>query len=117
MKKIIIIYLACFAMIQSSHAAVSPLSESLRELEAINLAIGTNPDFQNVIPQNESIVAVKRVTKELNALGRVEYKILTRSANYRGGHCSIKYLATLDIAPNSGIGPYIIAVVSIESIN
>lgn len=110
-------FVACFAVIQSSYATVSPLSESLLELEAINLAIGTNPDFQDVIGAAESIVTVKRVTKQLNTLGRVEYQILTRTQNFRGGHCSIKYLATLNITPNSGLGPYNITVISIARID
>lgn len=118
MKKYIVSLIACVAMAHSAYAATSGLTESLLEYEAITSAIGTDPTFQSVIPPTEFIVDIKRITKQLDTIGTVKYKILTRSLSASRGSKShesnpIKYIATLNVAPNPGIGPNIITVVSI----
>ncbi len=129
MKKFVITLIACFAAVQSMHAATSPLTESLLEYEAITNAIGGDPSFQDIIPVTEFIVDIRRITRQINTLGEVRYEILTRTINDESGsHChdsieshamkskharSIKYIATLNIAPNPGIGPNIVTVESI----
>jgi hypothetical protein len=112
MKKFVVFLIACVVMVQAAYGATSALTESLLEYEAITSAIGTDPNFQNIIPPNEFIIDIKRLTKHLDVLGDVEYKILTRSLSEHHHH-SIKYIATLNVSPNPGIGPNIITVVSI----
>jgi hypothetical protein len=123
MKKIIASIIACTVMLQASptFAATSGLSESILEFEAITSALGTNPAFQGVIPQNEFITKIKRLTKKVDTLGTVKYGIVTKViSNGMGGHSHEKhhgvYLATLNIAPNPAIGPDVITVVSIVPI-
>lgn len=120
MKKFIVALLACFAMVQSVNAATPPLTESLLEYEAITSAIGA-PDF-TVIPVTEFIVDIRRLTRQLDILGEVRYEILTRTPGESSGtECHskhkkdrpIKYIATLNVAPNPGIGPNIVTVESI----
>lgn len=116
MKKFAISIIACVAMAQCMYAATSPLTESLLEYEAITSAIGTDPNFQNVIPTVEFVVDIKRITKQVNVLGEVEYRILTvlPNAHVSESHThTIKYIATLNVASNPGIGPNIVTVVSI----
>jgi hypothetical protein len=116
MKKFVILLIACITMIQSTYAATSPLIESVLEYDAIISAIGA-PNFQN-IPTDEFIIDIKRLTKRINVLGKVKYEILTRNPNTGNHKChknhnSIRYIATLNVAPNPGIGPNIVTVVSI----
>ncbi len=126
MKKFAISLIACIAVIQPMYAATSALTESLLEYEAITSAIGSDPSFQNVIPQIEFIVDIKRITKQVDVLGEVKYKILTRVPSVdpveaSRGHCKkhkkhhrlITYIATLNVAQNPGIGPNIVTVESI----
>jgi hypothetical protein len=123
MKKFVITLVACFAMVQSSYAATSALTESLLEYEAITSAIGTDPSFENIIPQTEFIIEIKRITKQIDVLGEVRYEILTRALSNEPNwdwhesnkkhHRPIKYIATLNVAPNPGIGPNIVTVESI----
>jgi hypothetical protein len=128
MKKFAIVLVLCLAIIQPMYAATSALVESLLEYEAITSAIGSNPCFQNVIPQIQFIVDIQRITKQVNVLGEVKYKILTRVPNiepveaaHKKSHCKkdkknprlITYIATLNVAPNPGIGPNIVTVESI----
>lgn len=123
MKKFVIFLIACSAMIQSTYGATSALTESLLEHEAITSAIGTDPSFQDIISPNEFIVDIKRLTKQLNVIGEVKYVIVTRIPSdgsdqechdHRG---PIKYIATLFVAPNPGIGPNIVAVASIRPVS
>lgn len=122
MKKFILSFIACIAVIQSTYAvaATPALTESLLEYEAIISAIGA-PE-QVVIPVTEFIVDIKRLTKEIDILGEVKYLIVTRSVeedNIDGGcyhgthHRGIKYIAELNVSPNPGIGPNIVTVLSI----
>lgn len=130
MKKLVLSLVACFAMVQSTYAATSALTESLLEYDAIISAIGSNPSFENIIPPNEFIIDIKRLTKQIDILGEVKYEILTRSLSdgtewvfheSSSGHSHkhhkhprpIKYIATLNVAPNPGIGPFIVTVESI----
>lgn len=131
MKKIAFSLIASFALIQSAHGATSALVESLLEYEAITSALGTNPNFQSIIPQNEFITDVKRITKEVNSVGEVRYKIITKDVfpadwwsnesncsshhhHHRHEHDNKHvYIATLLVVPNSGIGPNIITVLEI----
>lgn len=125
MKKFATALLACFAMVQSTYAATSALTESLLEYEAIISAIGSNPSFENVIPVTEFIVDIERITRQINILGEVKYEILTRlvgddpgsRCEAKGGHKGrsrpIRYVATLNVAANPGVGPNIVTVVSI----
>lgn len=113
MKKFGSFLIACLVVAQTTFAAVSPLEESVLEYEAIANAIG-NPSF-TVIGQNEFIVSIKRITRSINSFGTVRYSILTRSSNTN--RCrpapAARYIATLDIVENPGIGPNIITVTSI----
>lgn len=123
MKKIVIFFIAFVTMIQSTYAATSALTESLLEYEAITSAIGTDPSFQNVISPTEFIIDIKRLTKEIDILGEVRYGILTRTLSDESdqdrNRCKhrhsrpIRYIATLLVSPNSGIGPNIVTVLSI----
>lgn len=121
MKKIVIFLIACFALTGSTYGATSPLTESLLEYEAITSAIGTNPEFENVISSNEFIIDIQRLTRELNVLGVVKYGIVTRipsggsdSPECHENHNTFKYIAKLFVAPNPGIGPNIVTVLSIR---
>lgn len=135
MKKTVLSILACFAIIQYSHAATPPLTESLLEYEAIIDFIG-DPMF-DVIPVTEFITDIKRKTKQVDILGEVKYLITTRIIselsgspslekdleNYElGCHCGHRrhqtntYLATLTVAPNPGVGPNIVTVDSITKV-
>lgn len=120
MKKFLFSLAACAAMVQSAFAATSALTESLLEYEAITNAIGTNPDFENIIPPDEFIIDIKRLTRRIDVLGEVKYGILARTVtdgdewDCRHEHpCPIRYIATLNVAANPGIGPNIITVESI----
>jgi hypothetical protein len=125
MKKFAICFIACVAMIQSTFAATSPLTESLLEIEAITNAIGTDPNFQNVIPTSEFITEINRITKQINVLGEVMYEILTvvpmedtdcsesSSRHHKKHSRPVRYIAVVNVAANPGIGPNIVTVVSI----
>lgn len=116
MKKFLIFLIACVALTQSIHSATSALTESLLEYEAITLAIGSDPNFQNVIPVNQFIVDIKRITKEIAVLGQVKYRIVTRTVtddSSRKNRRTSRYIAKLNVSPNPGIGPNIVTVVSI----
>jgi len=138
MKKLAITLIACLAFVQAQ-AATSALTESLLEYEAITFALGTDPSFENIIPQNEFIVDIRRITKGVNVVGTVRYEIFTRviTANEQtdldqdmletnSHRCKKRrrhrpseihaYIATLDVAPNPGIGPNIVTVVSITPV-
>lgn len=119
MKKFITSLIACMAIAQGSYAATTALVESLLEYEAITSAIGgVDPIFQNIIPPTEFIVDIKRLTRQINVLGEVRYGILTRTVG-DGSVCEchkhpiVKYIATLNVAPNTGLGPNIVTVLSI----
>lgn len=117
MKKLVISLIACLAIVQG-YAATTALTESLLEYQAITTAIGTDPTFQGIIPPIEFIVDIKRLTKQINSFGEVRYGILTRTVG-DGTSCEChkhpitKYIATLNVAPNPGIGPFVITVISI----
>lgn len=121
MKNFVLSLIACFLMVQSGYAATSALTESLLEYEAITNAIG-DPSF-TVIPATEFIIDIKRITKKINVLGEVKYKIVTRTpeevpASSRHHHSrTVKYIAVLNVAANPGIGPNIITVVSIKPVD
>lgn len=132
MKKFAAALIAFVVLVQSSYAAIPPLTESLLEYDAIITAIGA-PSF-TTIPVTEFIIDIRRITKRINILGEVEYAILTRSTSNglssnglsNGNHESnvsndhyhhqhpTKYIATLNVAPNPGIGPNIVTVLGIE---
>lgn len=122
MKKFIAAFVACIALAQGAFAATSALTESLLEYEAITFGIGTDPAFQNIIPPSEFIVDIKRLTRQIDSLGEVRYGIITRTVG-TGTQCEchrhplVKYIATLNVAPNPGIGPNIITLVSIVRLN
>ena len=109
MKKFILSLIASMAFIQSSYAAVSPLSQSLREYEAITLAIGIDPIF-DIIPQNEFIVGINRITRPIDSLGKVRYQVLTRSLEDGRRRSTTEYIMTLIVTPNEAIGPNVITV-------
>lgn len=140
MKKFALSLVACLALVQSAYAATSPLAESLLEYEAITSAIGTDPNFDSIINPSEFIVDIQRITKQVNVLGNVEYKILTRlpppptalshcesssssSSSHKHKHHhhhhhhhnleTRTYIVTLSVEPNPEIGPNIITVISI----
>ena len=137
MKKLFIT-LACLACVQSTYAATSALTESLLEYEAITNALGTNPSFADVIPPTEFIIDIQRITRKVNIVGTVKYKILTRvlgenevangdqdlfdsssDQHHRKHHRHNRthtYIATLDVEPNPGIGPNIVTVISITQV-
>lgn len=146
MKKLAIALIACLAFVQTTYAATSALAESLLEQQAITTAIGTNPEFQNIIPAHQFIIDIRRVTKRINILGDVFYKIVTRSVrsdhdvkeavddkadcgncNSFDDSCSsshhhrrrhtVTYIAKLNVAPNPGIGPNIVTVLSIKKVH
>lgn len=120
MKKVAFSLIASLALIQSAHAAVSPLAESLREYDAIVSALGSDPYFSLVIPPIEFITDIKRLTKKTNVLGEVKYKIIAKGPSDPGQGCDNHthdgqvYIATLLITPNPGIGPNIIIVLNVE---
>lgn len=114
MKKFIACLVACIAFTQSSYAALSPLSNSLREYEAIERAISLNPEFQEIIGHDEFIVDIARKTKCLDTLGKVHYRIVTR--NVFNCHKRKCFCVTLIVAPNPEFecGPRLVVVVSIK---
>lgn len=136
MKKLAVTLFACMALMQSTFAATSALTESLLEFEAITNAIGTNPLFQNVIPATEFITDIDRITPQVDITGNVKYEITTRVLNsasesslsieeenfehystsqHRGRHRQNNtYIATLFVSPNPAIGPNIVTVLSIK---
>jgi hypothetical protein len=137
MKKFALTLIACLAIAQSSYAATSALTESLLEYEAITNAIGTDPNFQNIIPVTEFIIDIKRLTRQVDITGTVKYEIDTRvltaqnddnshkhrrhkhrhhKHKHRHNHNTNTYVAVLNVAPNPGIGPNIVTVVSITQI-
>lgn len=128
MKKLFVSLIACLAFSQSIFAACSPLCETIRQIEAILDSISLQ--FPNVIPSSESIVDVRRKTKEINTLGEIQYFIVTRlpedntddeSSNncrekhHKKQHCRT-YLATILVTPNPGIGPQVVTVENIERV-
>ncbi len=124
MKKLALMIFASLALSQSAFAATSALTESLLEFEAITNTIGA-PSF-DVIGPNEFIVDIRRVTRSIDEYGEVRYEIVTRRTDSEAlivvsaeKACprDIKYLAILEVAPNPGIGPNIITVLSIERIH
>lgn len=122
MKKFVTSLVACLAILQSAHAATPALTESLLEYEAITNAIG-DPGF-TVIPVTEFIVDIKRITKQINVLGEIRYKIVTQDAATVDDGCGChnnrrkehKYIAVLLVSPNPGIGPNIVEVLRIERV-
>lgn len=111
MKKFIASIIMSAALVQSVYAAVPPRTESIFEYEAILSAISSDPEFNEVIPVIEFIVDIQRKTKEVNNLGKVKYRIITRVPGDRCG--DREYVATLLIEPNPGIGPKLITVLKI----
>lgn len=111
MKKFVLSLIACFAIVQSTYAATPPLTESLLEYEAIISAIG-DPSF-DTIPTTEFIIDIKRISKRIDNLGEVKYKIVTVSLNEGSDFPRIKYIATLHVFQNPGVGPNIVTVDSI----
>lgn len=137
MKKLAFSLIACLALVQSTYAATSPLTESLLEYEAITTAIGTDPTFQNIIGTSEFIVDIKRITRKVNTLGIVKYFIKTRVISSEGdvnastegldmnsdespasspSYRTNLYIATLNVALNPGIGPNVITVLRIKKV-
>lgn len=137
MKKLAFSLIACLAFLQSTYAATSALTESLLEYEAITSAIGTDPNFQNIIGPNEFIVDIKRITRQVDILGTVKYDITTRVISTTGSVSATveqealemhsgeshkhrqhtnKYVAKLNVSPNPGIGPNIVTVLSIKQV-
>lgn len=131
MKKFITTLFACLTIASVAYGATatSALVESLIEYEAIIEAVGSNPEFQSVIPATEFITNIDRLTKRVNTLGKVEYEIVTRVPRSHDTavittHLGCpqkkhtprihKYLAVLNVEPNPGIGPNIVTVVSIQ---
>jgi len=122
MKKLAFILIAYLTCLQTAQAATTALAESLREYEAITDFIGA-PGF-TVIGPDEFIVDIARLTRRIDILGTVEYKICTQrvtgpiaelnnnSDEERPRHA--EYLATILVTPNPGIGPNIVTVLSIE---
>ena len=114
MKKLALTLLASLAFVSFANAATSGLTESLLEYEAITNAIGTDPNFENVISANEFIVDIERITRKINVIGTVKYEIVTKEPKTKGrGFRTHIYIATLLVAPNPAIGPNIVTVVSI----
>lgn len=127
--------LTCLALVQSGYAATSALTESLLEYEAITSAIGSDPNFQNVIDVTEFIVDIRRLTRQINVLGVVKYEIVTRlsqaftqfkasdemvenpgKSDKGHHHRTHTYIARLNVQQNPGIGPNIITVLSIQKV-
>jgi len=136
MKKLALSLITCLSMVSFGYAATSALTESLLEYEAITSAIGTNPEFQDVIPVTEFIIDIKRITRKVNILGQVKYEIVTRvltptgtvgsvdpeaieahSHSHKNHIQSNSYIAILNVTANPGIGPNIVTVVSITPSN
>jgi hypothetical protein len=125
MKKFALTLLASFALAQSAHAATSALVESLLEYDSITSFIGA-PTF-TVIPQTEFIVDIKRITRQIDVLGEVVYRIVTKGPSDgdldSDNHChrhhanSHVYIATLLVSPNPGVGPNIVTVLSIVPVS
>lgn len=126
MKKFVIFFIVCIAMVQSTYAATPALTESLLEYDAIISAIGA-PNFK-VIPVNQFIIRIKRITKKINVLGKVKYLIMTSDIDDKSCKntpvtrdkkfpCPIKYIATLNVAQNPGVGPNIVTVLKIVKVN
>ncbi len=124
MKKLAFSLIASLAIFQSGFAAVTALSESLNEYDAVVSAIGTSSEFSST----EFVVDIKRVTEEVNILGTVRYRIVTRDiADLNAAECGCEhhhrrdrthqYLAVLDVAANTIPGSNIITVISIEPIS
>ncbi len=118
MKKFILTFLACVAFAQIQ-AATSPLVESLLEYNAIINAIG-NPN-QTFMPQTEFIIKIDRLTKDVDVLGKVKYKIITQATfEDECSHIHHKkntYVAELLVENNPGIGPNIITVIKIKQLH
>ncbi len=124
MKKSILTIAACLAFAQIQ-AATPSLIESVFEYEAITNAIG-DPN-QTVIPQTEFVTDIRRLTHEVDSLGTVRYKIVTRVQNNNapvatgmvdcGCHHNRtnNYIAELLVEPNPGVGPNIVTVIGIQS--
>lgn len=129
MKTLALSLVVSLAFVQPIQAATSALIESLREYEAITTAIGTDPKFQDVIPQNEFIVDIERATRQVDSLGKVYYRIITRSPAVhenviekykwgKDGHDHTHtYIAKLLVIPNPEIGRNIITVEKIKQIH
>lgn len=121
MKKFALSLIACLVVLGSVQAATSPLIESVLEYEAITNAIGA-PDFQ-VISPSEFIIDIERRTKKIYNTGVIKYIITTRATNFSDDQSSSGpekapinfYLVKLNVAPNPGIGPNIITVLSIKN--
>lgn len=114
MKRLAFVLIASFACVQSSYAATSALTQSLREYDAIIDALGSNPKFEDVIPAAQFIVDIKRITPELDITGTVLYQIKAQVPDECG---CFTYIAKLHVKPNKGIGPFITKVVSITEVN
>lgn len=127
--------MACLACAQLP-AITSSLNQSLVEQEAITSAIGTNPSFQNIIPQNEFIVDIKRLSRRVDTTqpALVRYLIETvvpriiepfltnvdmeafetrRPHIHKRHQKTVSYEALLSVTPNPSIGPPIVVVESI----
>jgi hypothetical protein len=115
MKKLTLILFTCVALSQAAHAAVAPLYGSVLEYEAITYGIGTNPHFQDVIHPSEVIITIKRMTKQVNTIGEVDYEIVTERplANGEADLQTKTYIAKVNVARNPGIGRNLITLVSI----
>lgn len=130
MKKFVTGFILCLAAVQTTYAATSALTNSLLEQQAITTAIGTNPRFQDVIPPDQFIIDIERITKEVNNLGRVKYEILTvrvgrdhdesssssSSSSRSDNHRTFTYIATLKVKPHPHIGPRSVKVLSIKEV-
>lgn len=134
MKKLLITLAACLACVQA-HAATSPLVESLLEYQAITNALGGIDPQLAVIPADEFIIDIRRITHDVAVLGKVKYEIVTRvpshddeamvgeemlksgSHSHSHHHHTHTYIAKLFVELNPGIGPNIVTVTSIKRVH
>lgn len=121
MKKFAIALIASMAFVQSTYAATSALTQSILEYEAITTALGSNPEFEDVISPSQFITDIKRITPDVNVTGTIKYQIVTLIPGKKHDcSCTKKqvhyYIAKLLVEPNPDIGPFITTVVSIKEV-
>lgn len=134
MKKILFSLVASFAFVQSAQALTSPLNQSIGVYQSILNAI--NP--LAVIPQDEYIVEIKRLTKGVDLGSEIHYLIKTVSGtatnsvnatnfsaeleenrfdmnchrNHHHNHNTHRYDVVVSVTANPLIGPPIVQVIS-----
>jgi hypothetical protein len=139
MKRFLISLIGSFSLVQFAYtvvpAATSALTQSLLEYEAITDTLGTDPSFKEAIPATEFIIDIQRMTRDVDILGKVDYRIFTYVPNMntesngnqkmpKSGSDEVEkskhalqmhvYVATIEVSPNPGIGPNIVKVLSIK---